>query len=102
MPPMVEASTSLQPGPPPGLPSGLVSTPPVPKEDRDRKEQPSSQHEPPARRMEVDENYDDDEGDDEKKPVGTQKGGSPGGNGAGNGIVNGGPPPPQSKSDVAS
>jgi hypothetical protein len=57
------------------------------KEEHTRSEQPPA-HEPAARKMEVDENYDDD-GDDEKK-AGAVKG-SPQGSGTGsaNGNSNG-------------
>ncbi|PGG96953.1 hypothetical protein AJ79_09395 [Helicocarpus griseus UAMH5409] len=92
MAPMAEGSSAHQTGPLPSLPSGLGGGPPSqPKDERDRKEAPPPlQHEPPARKMEVDEDY-DDEGDEDKK------GGSP--NGAVNGSQQQGP---QIKTDNSS
>lgn len=68
--------------------SGMVSGPATSAEDRDRKEQVHNQHEPPARKMEVDEDYDDD-GEDDKKGVMLPKSGSPGGPSTNGGVTNG-------------
>ncbi|PKY01407.1 putative transcriptional corepressor Cyc8 [Aspergillus campestris IBT 28561] len=89
-------------GPPPsnGPPSGPPSTTQVQvKEEPARGEQPPA-HEPAARKMDVDENYDDD-GDDEKRPSAAVKG-SPHGSGSGgannsNNVLSGGSQSSQSK-----
>ncbi|KAK2788188.1 glucose repression mediator protein [Emmonsiellopsis sp. PD_33] len=99
MAPMAEGAAAHQAGPLPGLPSGLAAGPaPSLKDERERNEPPPQQHEPPARKMEVDEDY-DDEGDEDKKGSQPQKGGSP--NGAGNGAVNGGSQQSQIKMDTS-
>ncbi|KAK2756777.1 glucose repression mediator protein [Arachnomyces sp. PD_36] len=98
MPPMAEGPSGPPPaqqgpaaGPLPGPPS-VPST--QPKEERDRKDQMQF-HEPAARKMDVDEDYDDD-GDDEKRPGAPPKRSSPNSaTGTGNGIVNGGSQPKQ-------
>ncbi|KAJ5974475.1 hypothetical protein N7481_011685 [Penicillium waksmanii] len=66
--------------------SRLQRTPP--REEAPRPEAPAS-HEPPARKMDVDEDYDDD-ADEEKKAVAAPKG-SPNGENAANGTSNGRP-----------
>lgn len=76
-------------GPLPGPPSVPSQQP---KEERERKE-PVQFHEPAARKMDVDEDYDDDGDDDNNKKTGAQaKRSSPNSatTGTGNGVVNGG------------
>jgi len=89
LPPMAEASVPASNGPPSAPPSAHT---PV-KEELPRHEAPSS-HEPPARKMEVDEDY-DDEADDDKKAVAAAQG-SPNGNSTesanGNGLASNGRP----------
>lgn len=80
LPPMVEGSAPTSNGPPSGPPSANT---PV-KEEPSRPEAPSS-HEPPARKMDVDEDYDDEP--DEEKKAGAAAKGSP--NGSAAGAVNG-------------
>ncbi|KMU91674.1 hypothetical protein CIHG_09433 [Coccidioides immitis H538.4] len=80
-----------------GLPSGPVA----PSEERDRKDQAHVQHEPPARKMEVDEDYDDD-GEDDKKGAALSKNGSPGGAAANAGVANGTSQSNQSKAEPSS
>ncbi|KAJ5081918.1 transcriptional corepressor Cyc8 [Penicillium alfredii] len=77
LPPMAEGAPPAPNGPPSGPPSAHT---PV-KEEASRPEAPSS-HEPPARKMDVDEDYDDD-ADEEKKAAPAAKG-SPNGSNAGN------------------
>lgn len=87
MPPISDIPSSLQGGPLPGMQPGHVAgVPGQTKEERDRREVGPPQHEPPARKMEVDEDY-DDEGDEEKKASAPHKG-SPNG-ASGNGLANG-------------
>ncbi|KAJ6135562.1 hypothetical protein N7512_000722 [Penicillium capsulatum] len=76
LPPMAEGAPPAPSGPPSGPPSAHT---PV-KEEPSRPEPPSS-HEPPARKMDVDEDYDDD-AEEEKKAVAAK--GSPNGSAAGN------------------
>lgn len=105
--PLGETSAPVQASPLGGLPSGIAAGPAPgpaaapalpPKEERERKEPAvAPQHEPPARKMDVDEDYDDD-GDEEKKG-GAGKVGSPKSTGGNAGIVNGPsqPPPPKTE-----
>ncbi|KAJ5484091.1 General transcriptional corepressor ssn6 [Penicillium diatomitis] len=82
LPPMAEGTApppSASNGPPPSAPPAART--PV-KEEAPRPEAPAS-HEPAARKMDVDEDYDDD-GDDEKKVGGVAKA-SPNGSAAGAG-----------------
>ncbi|KNG81485.1 transcriptional corepressor Cyc8 [Aspergillus nomiae NRRL 13137] len=76
LPPMAEGSAPAANGPQPG-PSAPVQV----KEEPARGEQPPA-HEPAARKMDVDENYDDD-GDDDKRASAAVKG-SPSASGSGN------------------
>ncbi|KAJ5666727.1 hypothetical protein N7462_011136 [Penicillium macrosclerotiorum] len=82
LPPMAESAAPVPPNGPPSAPPSANT--PV-KEEAPRPEAPSS-HEPPARKMDVDEDYDDD-ADEEKKASGAPKG-SPNGSAAGN-VANG-------------
>lgn len=96
LPAMNESSGPPSNGPPSGPPS---STQVQVKEEPARGEQPPA-HEPAARKMDVDENYDDD-GDDEKRPSAAVKG-SPHGSGSGgasngNNVLTGGSQSSQSK-----
>ncbi|WEW57055.1 glucose repression mediator protein [Emydomyces testavorans] len=97
IPSVPDTPGTVQTAPIPSLPSaGLASASAVPPEERDRKDQLHAHHEPPARKMEVDEDYDDD-GEDDKKAGVLQKGGSPGGGTANGGIANGTSQPSQAK-----
>lgn len=87
LPPMNEGSAPASNGPPSGPPSANT---PV-KEEAPRPEAPAS-HEPPARKMDVDEDYDDDA--DEEKKLGAATKGSPSGENAANGTSNGRPATP--------
>lgn len=90
LPPMAEGAPPAPSGPPSGPPSAHT---PV-KEEPSRPEPPSS-HEPPARKMDVDEDYDDD-AEEEKKAVAAK--GSPNGNG----VSSNGRPGTPSKAEFAS
>lgn len=79
LPPMAEASAPSSNGPPSGRPSANT---PV-KEEPTRTEAPVS-HEPPARKMDVDEDY-DNEPEEEKKGSKGSPNGSAGGTANGNG-----------------
>lgn len=99
MPPMAEGPAPIQGNTLASLPPALSSAPAMPpKEERDRNES-AAQHEPPARKMDVDEDYDDD-GDEEKK-ASAGKAGSPKGNGTSTGIVNGGSQSSQTKAETS-
>lgn len=98
LPPMADGSAPASNGSQSGPPSAQV------KEETSRVEQPPS-HEPAARKMDVDENYDDDD-DDEKRTSTVAKGsphdtGSGNANSNGNGILSGGAPPSQTKPEPA-
>lgn len=60
---------------PPSLPS-MTAAPPPPRMSETPKQERPEQHEPAARHMDVDENY-DDEGEDSKAPAPTSERGSP-------------------------
>ncbi|KAJ5671106.1 hypothetical protein N7507_000233 [Penicillium longicatenatum] len=95
LPPMVESAGPASNGPPSAPPSANT---PVKEESR-RPEAPSS-HEPPARKMDVDEDYDDDV-DEEKKAAVAVKG-SPNGSASGangNGVASNGRPGTPSKTE---
>lgn len=100
LPPIAEGSAQATNGPSSGPSS---AQPQVKEESSARKEQPPL-HEPAARKMDVDENYDDDE--DEKR-AGTAPKGSPHGSSAGNsnsnsnGVLNGGGQASQPKQEAA-
>ncbi|KAI1921605.1 glucose repression mediator protein [Ophidiomyces ophidiicola] len=94
-----EGPANVQNAPISGLPPSAMNTGNGVNEERERKEAAHLQLEPPARKMDVDEDYDDD-GEDDKKAVPMQKGGSPGG-AAANGMVNGGSQAGQGKVDAA-
>lgn len=87
LPPMAESAASAPSAPPSGPPSANT---PV-KEEPPRPEAPSS-HEPPARKMDVDEDYDDEP--DEEKKAGAAAKGSPNDSAAGaangNGVASNG------------
>ncbi|PYH91677.1 TPR-like protein [Aspergillus ellipticus CBS 707.79] len=99
LPPMAESSSAASNGPQSGPPTVQVQV----KEEPVRSEQAPA-HEPAARKMDVDENYDDD-GDDEKRPSAVVKG-SPHGsvsgsaNNSSNGVLGGNQTTP-SKPDSA-
>ncbi|RAH79376.1 putative transcriptional corepressor Cyc8 [Aspergillus japonicus CBS 114.51] len=92
LPPMSETPAAVSNGPQPGPPSTTV---PV-KEEPARSEQAPA-HEPAARKMDVDENYDDD-GDDEKRASAAVKGSpSASANNSSNGVLASGSQPAQAK-----
>lgn len=96
LPPISEGAAPAPNGPPSGPPSANT---PV-KEELPRPEAPSS-HEPPARKMDVDEDY-DDEPDEEKKAGAAPKdspGGSASGAANGNGVASNGRPGTPSKAE---
>ncbi|RAK97179.1 putative transcriptional corepressor Cyc8 [Aspergillus ibericus CBS 121593] len=94
LPPMAESAAAASNGPSSGSASAQVQV----KEEPTRSEQAPA-HEPAARKMDVDENYDDD--DDEKRASAVVKG-SPHASGSGsannsNGVLSGGNPPTPAK-----
>ncbi|EER25484.1 hypothetical protein D8B26_000215 [Coccidioides posadasii str. Silveira] len=102
IPSVPDTPASVQAASLPSMPSaGLPSGPVAPSEERDRKDQAHVQHEPPARKMEVDEDYDDD-GEDDKKGAALSKNGSPGGAAATAGVANGTSQSNQSKAEPSS
>lgn len=80
LPPMNEGPAPASNGPQPGAPSVQVQV----KEEPARGEQTPA-HEPAARKMDVDENYDDD-GDDEKRTSTAAKGSPTAGSSSSNGV----------------
>ncbi|PYH74657.1 putative transcriptional corepressor Cyc8 [Aspergillus vadensis CBS 113365] len=97
LPPMAESSAAPSNGPPSGPSSAQVQV----KEEPARGEQAPA-HEPAARKMDVDENYDDD--DDEKRASAVVKG-SPhaagSSNNGSNGVLSAGNPPTPAKPESA-
>ena len=80
-----------QSGPLPGIQSSIASaSPSQAKEERERERERERKDEPPARKMEVDEDYDDDGEDDKKTSPVQAKTASPKGTSSGPVAVNGG------------